>query len=69
MMNNKEKRKYMTDLIVFQTHPFLSELETRKNFLKLTPATLYKYRAFDRYAFEMINNDYVYLTNMQAFFV
>lgn len=66
MMNNKEKRKYMTDLVVFQTHPFLSELETRRDFLKLTPVILYKYRAFDKYAFDMIDNNYVYLAPVKG---
>lgn len=40
MINNKEKRKYMTDLVVPQTYPFISEFEARKDFLKLTLATL-----------------------------
>ena len=55
-MNNKEKRKYMSDLLIFQSTPFVSELETRKDFLKKTPIILYKYRAFDKYAFEMIDD-------------
>ena len=57
-MNNKEKRKYMTDLLVFQSTPFMSEFETRKDFLKKTPIILYKYRPFDKYALEMIENGY-----------
>ena len=60
-MNNKEKRKYMTDMLVFDSAPFLSEFETRHDFLKKTPTILYKYRSFDEYAFEMIDEDYAYL--------
>lgn len=65
-MNNKEKRKYMTDLLVFQSTPFMSEFETRKDFLKKTPIILYKYRPFDRYAFEMIEEGYAYLAPVKG---
>lgn len=65
-MNNKEKREYMSDLLIFQSTPFLSEFETRKEFLKNTPTILYKYRAFDKYAFEMIKEGYAYLAPVQG---
>lgn len=65
-MNNKEKRKYMTDLLVFQSTPFMSEFETRKDFLKKTPIILYKYRPFDKYAFEMIEEGYAYLAPVKG---
>lgn len=65
-MNNKEKRKYMSDLLIFQSTPFMSEFETRKDFLKKTPIILYKYRAFDKYAFEMIDDGYVYLAPVKG---
>lgn len=60
-MNNKQKRKYMNDLLIFQSMPFLCEFNTRGDFLKQTPTVLYKYRSFDKYAFLMIKNDYAYL--------
>lgn len=65
-MNNKEKRKYMSDLLIFKSTPFMSEFETRKDFLKKTPIILYKYRAFDKYAFEMIDDGYVYLAPVKG---
>lgn len=61
-MNNKEKRKYISDLLAYLSTPFMSEIETRKAFLSLTPTVLYKYRSFDNYTFKMIEEDYVYLT-------
>lgn len=60
-MNNKEKRKYMTDMLVFDSTPFLSEFETRRDFLKKTPTILYKYRSFDEFSFEMIDEGYAFL--------
>ncbi len=65
-MNNKEKRKYMSDLLVFQSTPFMTEFETRKEFLNKTPIILYKYRPFDKYAFEMIEKGYAYLAPVQG---
>ncbi|MFA7082719.1 MAG: DUF2971 domain-containing protein [Bacteroidales bacterium] len=56
----------MTDLLVFQSTPFMSEFETRKDFLKKTPIILYKYRPFDRYAFEMIEEGYAYLAPVKG---
>lgn len=65
-MNNKEKRKYMSDLLIFQSTPFMFEFETRKDFLKKTPIILFKYRTFDKYAFEMIDDGYVYLAPVKG---
>lgn len=65
-MNNKAKRQYISDLLTFQSPPFMSELGTRKNFLKLTPCTLYKLRPFDKYAFDMIDNGYAYLAPVKG---
>lgn len=65
-MNNKEKRKYISDLLIFQSTPFLSEFETRRDFLKKTPTILYKYRPFDKYAYEMIEKDYAYLAPVKG---
>lgn len=60
-MNNKQKRKYISDLLVYNSPPFLSGFNNRRDFLKQTPVTLYKYRCFDKYAFDMIENNYAYL--------
>lgn len=65
-MNNKEKRKYMTDMLVFNSSPFISEFDTRRDFLKQTPTTLYKYRKFDEYAFGMLENGYAYLAPVKG---
>lgn len=56
----------MSDLLIFQSTSFMSEFETRKKFLKKTPIILYKYRAFDKYAFEMIDDGYVYLAPVKG---
>lgn len=56
----------MSDLLIFQSTPFMSEFKTRKDFFKKTPITLYKYRAFDKYAFEMIDDGYAYLAPVKG---
>lgn len=60
-MNNREKRKYISDLNTFNSIPFMCEFETRKDFLKQTPTSLFKYRHFDKYSFEMIKDSYAFL--------
>lgn len=65
-MNNGEKRKYLTDLLVFNSPFFLCEFETRKDFLKHTPCALFKYRPFDKYSFEMIFENYSFLAPVQG---
>lgn len=65
-MNNKAKRQYISDLLKFQSSPFLSEFDTRKDFLKLTPSTLYKFRKFDEHSFDMIENGYAYLSPVKG---
>lgn len=65
-MNNKEKRKYMTHMLVFDSPAFISEFNTRHDFLKQTPTTLYKYRSFDKYAFDMIEENYAYLAPVKG---
>lgn len=61
-MNNQQKRKYMTDALLISSYPFMSEIEHRNDFLKSTPSTLYKYRCFDKYTFEMISENYAFLS-------
>ncbi len=65
-MNTREKRKYITDLLTFNTPPFLCEFETRHAFLNYTPLTLFKYRPFDKYSFEMISEGYSFLAPVQG---
>lgn len=65
-MKNKEKRQYMTDLIKFQSPRYLAEFDNRRKFLKKTPTCLYKYRRFDKYSFEMIDENYVFLAPVKG---
>lgn len=65
-MNNKEKQCYLTDLLLYdsQLTPFDTQLIA--SFLRRVPATLYKYRRFDKFSFDMIENGYVYLTPVKS---
>lgn len=60
-MNNKEKRQYMSNLMLAQSPMFLEDFNSRKEILNKRPKILYKYRSFDQYAFEMIEQEYAYL--------
>ena len=51
----------MRDLILFQSPTHVADVNRKKEFLERTPTTLYKYRAFDKYSFKMIDNNYAYL--------
>lgn len=61
-MTNEEKREYLNLKIAYQSTPFIVELSKRNEYINKTPKVLYKYRDFDEYSFDMINNNYVYLT-------
>lgn len=61
-MTNEEKRDFINLKIVFSSVPFTSELMRMNEFVSMIPNTLYKYRSFDDYAFEMIEKEYLYLT-------
>ena len=61
-MTNEEKREYLNLKIAYQSTPFVAELEKRNEYIKKTPKSLYKYRNFDEYTIDMIENDYVFLT-------
>ena len=65
-MTNKEKKSYISDVLAFTSPPFICELEKTHAFLKRTPYTLYKYRPFDRYTFEMIAEGYSFLAPVQG---
>lgn len=60
-MTNEEKKNYLNLMVAFQSTPFISELEKRNYFLSMTPKVLYKYRKFDEYTVDMIENGYVFL--------
>lgn len=60
-MTNKEKEQYLSDMMIFMSQPFLCELSRRNDFLKKMPRILYKYRSFDEYSFEMLEDSYAYL--------
>lgn len=60
-MTNDEKREYLNLKIAYQSTPFISELSKRNEYINKTPKVLYKYRDFDKFTFDMIENDYVYL--------
>ena len=60
-MTNKEKEQYLSDMMVFRSSPYLNELMGLKTFLERMPKTLYKYRSFDKYTKEMLEEPYVFL--------
>lgn len=60
-MTNEEKKEYLSLKLAYQSTPFISELEKKNDYLSKTPKTLFKYRKFDEYSFDMIKNEYVYL--------
>lgn len=60
-MTNKEKRKYISDILISNSIPFTNEISKRGIILSRIPESLYKYRSFDKYTFDMIENNYVFL--------
>lgn len=61
-MNNKEKREYINCLELLDQNCFSNEIQKTNQVLSKCPNTLYKYRSFDKYAFEMIKDNYAYLS-------
>jgi len=61
-MTNEEKKDYLNLKVAYQSVPFISELEKRGKYISMTPKTLFKYRKFDEFALDMLENDYVYMT-------
>ena len=66
MANNRWKRQYISDLLIFQSVPFVSEMERVKTFLERVPTSLFKFRRFDRFSLEMINAHYAYLAPVEG---
>ena len=60
-MTNKEKEQYLSDMMIFRSQAFCCELSRRKEFADKMPKILYKYRAFDEWSYEMLEEPYVYL--------
>lgn len=60
-MTNEEKKEYLSLKLAYQSTPFISEIEKKNDYISKTPKTLFKYRKFDEYSFDMIKNEYVYL--------
>ena len=60
-MTNKEKEQYLSNMMIFRSQPFLCELMGKKDFLNQMPKILYKYRSFDKYTKEMLEEPYVFL--------
>ena len=63
-MTNKEKREYiccfhLSDQLNCCT---IEQIERIKEVLNKRPKSLFKYRSFDKYSFDMIENNYVYLS-------
>lgn len=61
-MTNKEKREYIGLMEAYSTTPSLADIEKRKYFDSKTPKVLFKYRKFDEFTFDMLDNGYIYLT-------
>ena len=61
-MTNDEKKEYLNLKIAYQSVPFIAELEKRNDYISMTPKILFKYRKFDEYTLDMLENDYVYMT-------
>lgn len=61
-MNNKEKREYIDCLTLLDQQCYLEEIQKRNQVLSKSPKVLYKYRSFDKYSFEMIENKYAFLS-------
>ena len=61
-MENSEKREYLNLNIAFSSNPTIGDLMKNNDYMKKTPKVLYRYKKFDEYIFDMIENDYVYLS-------
>lgn len=62
-MTNEEKKEYLNLKIAYHSTPFMAEIEKKQDYISKTPRTLYKYRKFDDFSFDMIENDYVFLAS------
>lgn len=60
-MTNKEKREYLNLALAYNGQAFVSELERKNEFHSKRPKNFFKFRKFDEFAFDMLENEYVYL--------
>ncbi len=60
-MTNEEKKEYLSLKLACQSTPFIDELKKLDDYISKTPKVLYKYRKFDNYTIDMIENDYIYI--------
>lgn len=60
-MTNKEKNEYLSLMTLSRSQSFPNEIARRNQLSAKSPNTLYKYRTFDKYTFDMLDNDYVFL--------
>lgn len=65
-MTNKEKREYLSLTLAYNTVPFTNELGKINNFHLKRPKKLFKFRAFDKFTYDMLNNKYVYLSPAES---
>lgn len=66
-MTNKEKKEFISCLTLRDDlkHCYPNEIATIRDVLSKSPKTLFKYRPFDKYAFPMIKEKYVYLSPVE----
>lgn len=53
-------------MMIYKSHAFAKELEKKQQFLAKMPKILFKYRPFDKHAFEMLEHPYVYLASAKG---
>ena len=61
-MNNKDKEEYLSYLIIHKSGFYPAEHNWAKTLANKTPKRLFKFRNFDKYTFEMIRDNYAYLS-------
>ena len=66
-MNNKEKKEFISCLTLRDDleHCYPNEISRVRDVLSKSPKTFFKYRSFDKYAFPMIKEKYVYLSPVE----
>lgn len=57
----KGRKEYINAKMRYQLSSITSEIKKLEDFINITPKTLYKFRSFDKYTSDMIENDYAYL--------
>ena len=60
-MNNKKKREYISCLHLLDNQCFPEEMERIRKVLSRCPNSLFKYRSFDKWTFDILRGKYAYL--------